>query len=171
MKMKYSDAMQLLTVISEVKNRVKEEKVVDAKLFYALTKNEKMLISLAEHMNKLYTVAPEFQEFNRRRAEIANKYSAKNEDGTPKTIETPEGKMYDIAEDNKDTFKKEVDELRIEFKEVIDKQEAIETEMIIKLGHEIPPEEFTPYKMKIDNLQPDSITLEEMDKLFWIIEG
>ena len=87
------------------------------KFAYALLKNKVLVENKLKSIYDIMKTSEEFNEYDKKRVELAEKYAKKDEDGNPKN----DGKKYDI--DNKEEFEKEVSKLKEENAELIKEQE------------------------------------------------
>lgn len=135
-----------------------------AKFNYSVVKNIKKLQPEIESLQKAFKNSDEFNEYNNKRVNILKKYSRKDANGEAITKTINKEKHFDIIETEE--FKKELDLLISENKDIIEKKEKeikefnelLETENSIEL-----------FKIKLSDI-PDGITTEQLAGIYLMIE-
>lgn len=142
------------------------------KFAYAVNKNKTLIEVEVEALKEAQKQSDKFQEFTKKRLELCNRLGDKDEKGNPKMKPTMidgiiiKGSQDFVIEANKVEFDKELEALRVEYKESIDEREAQ-----IKKFNEMLTEEstFTPHKIKLSDV-PANITVDQMKSLINLIE-
>ena len=123
------------------------------KFAYALSKNKKLIMREIEMLNEVIKQSEEYAKFEKKRVELCEKYAKKDEKGKPK-IEKNE---YLIA--NRKKFEKELEKLRADNKEPLDKREIQVKEFNELLENE---SSYVPFKIKLEDV-PKEITASQLD--------
>lgn len=151
--MKRVEFVKIFNDLSSIKD------IDGVKFGYALAKNINIMKSEVETMQSSLNPTPKFQEYDRKRVELAEKFSKKNEDGTPEIIDN----AYKIQEITK--FNTELEKLQGNYKEEIDAQNKKIEEYNSLLDEEIAHEFF---KLKLENI-PETMA-KHIPILYPIIE-
>lgn len=150
-KQEIVDLYNGLSVIKDLKG---------VKLNYAIAKNISLLEPEVKALQKAHMSSDSFQEYEKKRVEIAEKYAKKEENGNPIIVND----NY-ILED-KYGFTKEVEKLNKEYKKTIDERKAQMEEVDKLLLEEVPIE---LHKITLDDI-PNDVTTEQMKSIIKIIE-
>lgn len=93
------------------------------KFAYAIAKNIYKIKTEIEIMNETLKASENYRIYDKKRSELAEKNAEKNKDGTPKsTINKTNGQEEFVIGDKK-AFEKELEALKEEYKEEIEKRE------------------------------------------------
>jgi hypothetical protein len=129
-----------------------------AKFAYAIAKNQDIATREAKHLSEGLKSTPEYQEYEKKRIELCEELSKKDESGKAMMIPIGNGVSRYVFEDEK-AFNKELEKLGKEYKEVLDARKKQE-EDYNKLLEEESTVEF--FKMDQDII-PDNITVQQMN--------
>ncbi len=130
------------------------------KFSYFVAKNLALLGSEIDIMQKTAEVSKEFNEYDQKRATLAEKYSKKDKEGKPVIVNN----VYQM--DDQAGFDKEFEKLKKENKDVISVREK-QIEDYVKFLEE--ESKVTPFKIKQENL-PSNIKTVDLRAIFDIIE-
>lgn len=133
-----------------------------SKFSFTIAKNKEVIKPVMDKLNKIIKPSDEFSEFDKKRVEINEKFAVRNEKGD---IVMKEGR-YDIPEDKKEAFEKEIETLKVEYKEAIDEREAQKKEVEDFLKEEITLE----FRTMPLSIIPEDINVDEMDILAPLVE-
>jgi len=148
-------------LIEEGKQAVKEgADLKGVKFNYGILKNINKIKPEIESLQESSKPTPEFQEFEKKRVELAKECAKKDDKDKP----VIEGDQYQI-EDRK-AFDKKLDKMREESKVTIDAREKQIEEYNKMLDEEVS---IDLYKIKLDVI-PEDITSEQMNSISEIIE-
>jgi len=147
--MKKQEVLNLFNGLQAVSN------LPGAKWSYAVARNITKLRPEVEALQKAFTPSEEFNVYDQKRIELAQKYSVK-EKGVPKTVKVGMSEEYLIAD--KDKFNKELFKLQETYKKTLDErkkqvddfneilEEKIEVELYM-VDSEYIPEAITPAQL------------------------
>lgn len=121
------------------------------KFNYGIDKNRKRLKKEVETLEERAKPSKEFEEYDKERVKVNEKFSQKNEDGTPKMVTNQQQQVsrYVIDDKRKTEFDKEQDELKIKHKAAVESREAQLKEYREFLEGE---SDFTPFFIDIDSV-------------------
>lgn len=94
MKIKHKD----LYALQSAYKAMKEEKIRDFKTNMAIIRSRKLVDNEIEALDQLKEPTEEFQEFEKKRGELASKHARKDKSGTAMLKSTPQGPVYDIED-------------------------------------------------------------------------
>jgi len=151
MDIKKSEVVKLSRIFEYFKSQK-----LGRKFSYFITRNNIKLKDEVEALKEIMAPSEKYQEFDKKRAEIASNMADKDDKGKPIIVNN----SYQIIE-NQSKFDKTISDLRTEYKEAIE-----EFEKTAKVYNEILKETvpFEPYAIGIDNL-PDELEPEIMEIL------
>lgn len=130
------------------------ETKMNSKAAYGLIKNKKLLekeIEIVKELQTKFSPSPEFLEYNKKRLDILEENSKKDENQKPLMREDHLGRSFDLEDDKEEFVKEKIEELREEYKETIEEQEKIENDFNSLMEEEVS---FDFFQILVSNL-PD----------------
>ena len=140
------------------------------KFVYGIGKNSKRIADDLELLREgLRRPTKEYRECERKRADLCKEYATKDESGKPITMPTPGGQRGQeeyIGLVGNMEFDAAIDELEKEYKNEIDKRDALPDEYDDALDEEI---EFEYYMISMDDV-PEQITVSQLRSIMDVIK-
>lgn len=133
-----------------------------AKFAFTISRNKQMIKPMVNKVNELAKMSELFKEFDKKRVEINEKYATKDENG--KSIMKDE--RFEIPEDKKEDFEKEIEALKEEYKEAIKEREEQKNNVEAYLKEETELE-LKPIPL---SMIPDDINVDEMEIIEPLVE-
>lgn len=161
MKMKRENVVGVFGVM----NILSEEKTT-AKGAYAIAKNKKIAeaeVKAIQEAQQKVTMPETFQEYEKKRIELCEEVSDKDENGN--SIKINNGQQFAIPEERQEEFATKLAALREEYKEAIEAKDKVEKDFFDLLSEEV---EIEFHRVKIDDL-PNNITASQIEVLGDII--
>lgn len=118
---------QEVLILNDALEQHKEElnKLRGANFAYILNRNVKKLQKEVKDILAIQRITPEFEAYEKKRVAICESFTTKDDQGKPKVIMGATGKAeYDLDVNNPE-FKKQMDDLRAENKDVLEGQKKI----------------------------------------------
>lgn len=134
-----------------------------SKFSFTISKNKEVIKPIIDKLkNKLIKQSDKFEEFDKKRVEINKKYAKLDEKGNPELV----NEQYQILDDKKEDFNKEIDTLKEEYKDTLKEREDQKKELEAFLKEEITLE----FKSIPLSIVPEDISVDEMDILAPLVE-
>jgi hypothetical protein len=135
------------------------------KFAYAVYKNKAIIEKEIEIFNELRKEPhSDFNEYEQERANLCINFSRKDENGSPKKVNGPQGEQYDI--EDMDGFQIEFQKLQDKYPQVIEHLEKTKKEIDDFLNSE---SEIELVKVSIDDI-PEDVDANTIDALKFIIK-
>lgn len=137
------------------------------KFNHGIDKNRKRLKKEVESIEESIKPSKEFEEYDKLRIEINEKFSVKNEDGSPKMSSNQNSSRYIIDENKRVEFDKEQEILKKKHSVIVETREKQ-----LKEYRELLLEEnttFISYPMKVDVI-PEDVTGDQFELISYFLE-
>ncbi len=145
------NSFQALDVVKDLKG---------VKFAYALLKNKKKIEEEIKIFEEIIKPNSKFEEYEMQRIKLCELHSEKNEDGTPVII----GDRYKLIDEN--VFNKELEILKLDYKEFIDERMKQINEYNKMLDEDINIEII---KIKFDDI-PSNISAKELEDIQFMVD-
>ena len=133
-----------------------------SKFSFTISKNKEVIKPIIDKLNKLIKQSDKFKEFDKKRVDINKKYAKLDEKGNPELL----NEQYQILDDKKEDFNKEIDALKEEYKDTVKEREDQKKELEVFLKEEITLD----FKTIPLSIIPEDINVDEMDILTPLVE-
>lgn len=137
-----------------------------SKFSFTISKNKEVLAPMLKKVQEMAKRPEGFAEYDSKRTEINKKYALKDEKGEFILIEKKGVKNYDIDPSKTEVYEKELSDLKIEYKEVLD---TIENQKVL-LDEYVNEEVEIKLRALPLSIVPNDITIDQMDILSKLIE-
>jgi len=133
--------MKRQTLFTLLENLNKLDNLTGVKFNWVIDRNREQLEKETKDIMKVSEPSEKFQEYDKKRIEILQKYSEKDDNGNPKFTQTNQGMVrFDINDKNMKKFQKEIDALTKEFEKEIKDRDKQLFEYDKFLNEEVTPE-------------------------------
>jgi len=137
-----------------------------AKFSYAIAKNINILKGEVEALDKALEPDEKFQEFEKQRVALLEKYAEKDDTGKPKKEGTEGGSEQYVMGDNLKRFEKEFEVLKKDHKDAVDARDVQIEEYTKLLETDI---EINLHRLKMEDV-PETITTRQLAGIYEIID-